>query len=174
MKTIDIKGKEYVPVTERILYFNKHYPEWRIITEIVKLEDGFVLMKASVLDADGKVLATAHAYEKESSSFINKTSFIENCETSAIGRVLGILGIGIDTSLASYEEVANAVKNQDQPKPPRKLPEEDVIILREYLESAGRDESEILKFYKIDNLNQLTRTNCRRLIDRLKEQGGNQ
>ena len=76
--------------------------------------------------------------------------------------------------LDAAEEVANAVKNQNQPKKPERLPEEDVIILREYLESAGRDESEILKFYRIDNLNQLARTNYRRLIDRLKEQGGNQ
>jgi hypothetical protein len=61
---------------------------------------------------DGVLVATAHAYEKEGSSFINKTSYIENCETSAVGRALGMYGIGIDTSLASADEVANAVTQQ--------------------------------------------------------------
>ena len=57
-----------------------------------------------------------YAQEKESSSFINKTSFIENCETSAVGRALGMCGFGIDTSIASYEEVQNAINNQGDKK----------------------------------------------------------
>ncbi len=68
-------------------------------------------MKAAVYD-NGSLLATGHAYEKETSSFINKTSFIENCETSAVGRALGMLGIGIDTSVCSAEELQNAIDNQ--------------------------------------------------------------
>ena len=62
--------------------------------------------------SNGNVLATGHASEKDGSSFINKTSALENAETSAVGRALGILGIGIDSSIASAEEVGNAVKNQ--------------------------------------------------------------
>ena len=65
---------------------------------------------------EGVLVATGHAYEKEASSFINKTSYIENCETSAIGRALGVYGIGIDASLASAEEVVNAVNNQESTK----------------------------------------------------------
>ena len=60
------------------------------------------------------------AYEKEGSTFINKTSYIENCETSAWGRALGNLGIGIDTSIASAEEVQNAVLNQSPKKSAKK------------------------------------------------------
>ena len=58
-------------------------------------------------------MATGLAQEKENSSFINKTSFVENCETSAWGRALGNLGIGIDTAVASAEEVKNAILNQE-------------------------------------------------------------
>jgi len=114
LKTIDIKGKEYVMVNERIMYFRNNM-EGQIITEILSNEDGVCIFKASIIVND-KVVATGHAYEKEGSTFINKTSYVENCETSAIGRALGILGIGIETSVASYEEVANAIKQQEQPE----------------------------------------------------------
>lgn len=115
--TVNLKGKEYVMVNDRILAFKKLYPSWAIVTELVKLSDGMCVIKAMVLDEDGNPKATGHAYEKEGSSFINKTSYIENCETSAVGRALGLLGIGIETSIASAEEVANAIKQQKEDKP---------------------------------------------------------
>ena len=111
LTSMDIKGKDYVLVNERIKAFRMLYPEGTIETQILDCTDGIVTMKA-VVSVDGKVLGTGHAQEKESSSYINKTSYIENCETSAVGRALGMLGIGIDTAVASYEEVANAVENQ--------------------------------------------------------------
>ena len=115
--TVNLKGKEYVMVNDRILAFKKLYPSWAIVTELVKLSDGMCVIKATILNEDGEEMATGHAYEKEGSSFINKTSYIENCETSAVGRALGLLGIGIETSIASAEEVANAIKQQKEDKP---------------------------------------------------------
>ena len=114
LKTIDIKGKEYVLVNERIKAFWKLYPNGRIVTDILSMENDMCVIRAKVFTdrEDNIPVATGTAYERESSSFINKTSYIENCETSAIGRALGILGIGIDTSVASYEEVENAIENQ--------------------------------------------------------------
>lgn len=112
MKTIDIKGKSYVEVNERIKYFRENYKGWSLTSEIVSLENGVCVIKATVKDENEIIKATGLAYEKEGSTFINKTSYIENCETSAWGRALGNLGIGIDTSIASAEEVQNAVLNQ--------------------------------------------------------------
>uniref|UniRef100_A0A6M3J1F2 Uncharacterized protein n=1 Tax=viral metagenome TaxID=1070528 RepID=A0A6M3J1F2_9ZZZZ len=114
MKTINIKGKEYVPVAERIKYFRaaEEYKNWRIITEIISMDEKRVVMKASVLNQDGIVISTGHAYEDYGSTFINKTSYLEVCETSASGRALGLLGIGIDESIAAAEEVVNAMLNQ--------------------------------------------------------------
>lgn len=112
LKTTDIKGKDYVEVNQRILAFRELYPEGCIETSIINLENGVVTMVARVSDANGKLLSTGTAQEKETSSFINKTSFIENCETSAVGRALGMLGIGIASSVASAEEVQNAILNQ--------------------------------------------------------------
>ena len=108
---VDIKGKSYSEVNQRIKAFRMLYPNGFIRTHIISNENGVVVMAAEV-GIDDKVLATGTAYEKEDSSFINKTSYIENCETSAVGRALGMLGIGIDVSVASYEEVANAINNQ--------------------------------------------------------------
>ena len=120
IKTTNIKGKEYAEVNQRIKAFRQLYPEGFIKTEILSNENGVVVMKASVgwYFADGSeiVLATGTAYEKETSSYINKTSYIENCETSAVGRALGMIGFGIDTSVASAEEVENAINNQEQIK----------------------------------------------------------
>jgi hypothetical protein len=115
--TVNLKGKEYVMVNDRILAFRKLYPTWAIVTELVKFSEGICIVKATVLDEDGNPKASGHAYEKEGSSFINKTSYLENCETSAVGRALGFLGIGIETSIASAEEVANAIKQQKEDKP---------------------------------------------------------
>ena len=112
--TTDIKGKDYAEVNQRIKAFRMVYPTGGLPTEIIKLEDGIVVMKCSVYDEEGNLLATGTAYEKENSTFINKTSYIENCETSAVGRALGMAGFGIDTSVASADEVRNAITNQEE------------------------------------------------------------
>ena len=116
MKTVDIKGKAYVEVNERIKYFRENYKGWSLESDLLSLDNGVCVIKATIRDENGIVKANGLAYEKENSTFINKTSYIENCETSAWGRALGNLGIGIDTSIASAEEVINAVNNQPKPK----------------------------------------------------------
>lgn len=111
IRTTDIKGKEYAEVNQRIKAFRMVYPMGTINTEMISCQDGVAIFRAEVAN-DGIILGSGTAYEKENSSFINKTSYIENCETSAVGRALGMAGFGIDTSVASYEEVANAMENQ--------------------------------------------------------------
>lgn len=114
LKTINIKGKEYVEVNERLIFFRKNYKNHALLTEVIDKTDDTILIKASVKNEEGITVATGHAEEVKGSTFINKTSYVENCETSAIGRCLGSLGIGIDNSVASFEEVANAVKQQQK------------------------------------------------------------
>lgn len=120
IKTTDVKGKEYAEVNQRIKAFRSLLPNGSIETEIISVENGVVIMKAVVKNEEGNIIGIGHAYEKENSTFINKTSYIENCETSAVGRALGMCGFGIETSIASYEEVTNAIKNQEeQPSKPK-------------------------------------------------------
>lgn len=112
LQTVNIKGKEYVQVTERVKAFRQLCPEGSLTTEIVHFGDGMILMKATITDEDGRVLATGHAMEKEESSYINKTSYVENCETSAWGRALAAMNLGIDASMCSADELVNAISNQ--------------------------------------------------------------
>ena len=114
--TTDVKGKQYAEVNQRVKAFRMLYPKGSIATNIERLENGVVVMSCEVKDDEGKLLGKAFAYEKENSTFINKTSFIENCCTSATGRALAYCGIGIDTSIASKEEVENAIEQQEQQK----------------------------------------------------------
>ena len=117
LETVNIKGKEYVTVNERIKAFRQNFAGWSLETEIVELTDERCVMKAVIKDDKGDIKATGTAYELANSTYINKTSYVENCETSAWGRALGNLGIGVDTSIASAEEVQNAVNNQNEPFP---------------------------------------------------------
>ena len=113
MEKIQIQGKDYITVNERVKEFRKLHPQGQILTQIMANDDGQILFQAKII-VDGVLVSTGHAYEKEGSSFINKTSHVENSETSAIGRALGLYGIGIDTSLESADEVANAVTQQKE------------------------------------------------------------
>lgn len=115
MKRTPIKGKNYATVPARVAAFREMCPMGSITTQIIKLEDGIVTMMTTVKDETGLVLSTGLAQEKENSTYINKTSYIENCETSAVGRALGMLGIGSDADIATAEEVANAINSQQSP-----------------------------------------------------------
>lgn len=171
LKTVDIKGKDYVQVNYRILAFRELFPMGTITTEILDLdmEKGFALMKSTAQDGDGKILGTGLAYEEKASSYINKTSFIENCETSAVGRALAMLGIGVDSSLCSAEELVNAVTNQEkkptkktkaeEPEPQNaedvgkmKIPELKVKALEGKCKSEGVPVEKICTLYKVKTL----------------------
>jgi len=118
MKAVNIKGKQYITVNERLLHFRKQaiFKGWRIVEELVELNDKEGVFKVSILDKENNLISSAHAQEYRDSSYINKTSFVENGFTSALGRALGYLGIGIDVSIATADEMVNAIKNQSKPK----------------------------------------------------------
>lgn len=151
IQTTDVKGKEYAEVNQRIKAFRSICPNGCIETCLVSNANGVCVFSAVVRDENCKVLGTGHAYEKENSSFINKTSYIENCETSAVGRALGMCGIGIDVSLASYEDVANAIKQQEE-KPTK----ENLETLRALAKEKGVSDDKLLKKYKINDFSEMS------------------
>ena len=156
------------------------YPTGYIITSMESNNDGICIFKAQVgyyiphctVSEDDKarkyqdsynekvVLATGTAYEKENSTIINKTSYIENCETSAVGRALGMAGFGIDTSVASAEEVQNAIAQQTEPV---------TLDQIEKIKGYVKDEEAMLKYYKIKDIKELTKEQATKLIARYEK-----
>ena len=118
MKSVNIKGKEYITVNERLIYFRSKptYKGWKIIEELVSLDAKEGVFKVTIFNSENHQVVNANAQEYRDSSYINKTSFVENGFTSALGRALGYLGIGIDTAIASADEVETAVNNQSEDK----------------------------------------------------------
>ena len=152
IKTTDIRGKQYAEVNQRIKAFRMLCPNGCISTEIISNQDGVVIMKASVFDEEGKLLGTGTAYEKEGSSNINKTSYIENCETSACGRALAMLGLGIDLSVASFEEVSNAIEQQDAYPDKKKM----LQIVEKHYPKDSEALQKLLDCFKADSIDKLT------------------
>lgn len=167
IKTTKVKNKDYAEVPQRVKAFRKLYPMGRIETDILSLENGICVMKASAWTKDENgadmLLATGTAYEKESSSYINKTSYIENCETSAIGRALGFCGLGIDVSIASKEEVENAINNQNKMQDEyteevakTKVSDTHVRRLNKAIETTSMTKEKLLEIYQVKELEDFT------------------
>jgi hypothetical protein len=126
MKTVNIKGREYVPVNERLKEFRKSFPKYSLRTELVAVNETSALVKAVIRDENDRIIAegTAHERVDQKGSLVNSTSHVENAETSAWGRALGNFGIGIDASVATADEVANAVARQAKAEKPTVPPPE--------------------------------------------------
>ena len=131
MKTIEIKGRPYITVIERLKEFHKLFPDRTIIPEIIQVDPDWIVMKATIYGEDGRVFAVGHASERREGN-INKTSYVENCETSAVGRALGLMGIGLTDDIASADEIALA----RDPEP------DQIAAIEKLLESSTLDEKQ--------------------------------
>ena len=133
---VNIHGKEYHTVAERVHAFRDSNPDLTIETDIVRWEGDDVVVKASISD-NGKLLATGLAHEVRGSTNINRTSHVENCETSAIGRCLAAFGLG-GTEYATADEVANAITQQNSGPSEKEINElliENTQTMLKYAES---------------------------------------
>lgn len=166
INTTEIKGKDYAEVNQRVKAFRFVYPRGTIKTntQITGQEDSrLCLVEARVYDDLGNLLADGIAEEKEGSTFINKTSFIENAQTSAVGRALGFAGFGIDTSIASKEEVENAVNNQEA-----SATEKQIDLIKRLATSKEAWLVNYLKRENINSINDMTVNQASALIEVLK------
>ena len=112
---VKIHGKEYKTVALRVAEFRAAHPDYTIETELIEANDVLVIMKATISSC-GVVIATGYAEEVRAASKINSTSALENAESSAVGRALAFFGLG-GTEIASADEVANAIQQQNDATP---------------------------------------------------------
>lgn len=110
IETIQLGAKGYAQVNERIKAYRKVYPTGSIKTEIEEIRDDYVRIRTIITDEEDNIIATGTASEcltgDSKKDRINMTSMIENCETSSVGRALGFAGFGVDTAVASAEDIA--------------------------------------------------------------------
>ncbi|MFL6209500.1 MAG: hypothetical protein ACJ74W_11655 [Pyrinomonadaceae bacterium] len=106
--------EDYVPVAERLEKFYERFPDGRVITSIVQhdIDTGFILMRAEVYRNadDAQPAATGHAFEVRSEGYVQKTSYVEVCETSSVGRALALLGFEVKRGIASREEIEKPLR----------------------------------------------------------------
>lgn len=112
LPSINLKGKEYVLVSERVKFFNDNYLNGQIRTEMVAaFENGLFAVKATVwpdYEANANLYFNGHSAAKLGGSGANQNAALENAETSAIGRALGAMGIGVIDAIASADEMYKA------------------------------------------------------------------
>ena len=178
---VDIHGKQYKTVVLRVNEFRdicNIKDGWGVETCIIELNDKWACVKASITNPEGKVVGTGHGVEFwEGSNKINKTSALENAETSAIGRALAAIGLGGE-EYASADEVLNAIKTQKtmeekEPEAPKADDEVDPDLLakateavirniKQLTEKMGEDEYRIwhsrmlTNYYKAESIKEMT------------------
>jgi len=112
-KTVSIFGKSYATVALRLAIARRNLgTSLDIVTKVIHHDDKQILMQADIF-IDGKHVSTGTAHEIRATTRINQTSYVENCETSAIGRALAMCGM-IDDQVASAEEVSLAIESSDK------------------------------------------------------------
>ena len=127
LEGISIHGKKYHTVAERVNVFRKHFTDWSIDTAILNNDlaeamQSIVVMKAVIRTPTGRTVASGLASEVVGSSSVNKTSALETCETSAIGRALAFFGFA-GTEIASANEVEIAKEQQSDERIARNVAE---------------------------------------------------
>lgn len=159
LPTIDIKGKQYVLVKDRVIAFNEKYPQGSIKTKLVAYKAGTVIIRATVIPDVSKPERKFVDYAQETigEGNINKASALENCSTSAVGRALAYMGIGVVDSIASADEMnkAGAVAGKATPKQVVALRNMVVGFSNGNITKESADKA-IMEIAKIDNLNELS------------------
>jgi len=147
----------YATVSSRIKAFRMCYPDGFIKTSVEPQDESSVIARAEVgyyaEDGSERLLGAGTALESKDSSYINKTSHVENAETSAVGRALGMAGFGIDTDVASAEEVLNAQLNGSASD---LIDATTVRALEARCKADGVDIAQLCALYKVKSLAELT------------------
>jgi hypothetical protein len=131
----DIKGKQYLEVKWRIVWFREERPAWTIDTDLLTVTQTSALAKATVRDENGRIIVTSHKFEDKQGF----PDFIEKAETGAIGRALALIGYGTQFCADEFDEgnrladspaerpvIVNHALKISEPKP-NVIPQEEAV-----------------------------------------------
>lgn len=149
LSTINIKGKQYVTVNERLKYFREKCKGYALVSELVDVNDKTALIRAVVKNEKGEIVATGTSFERADNkrSLVNSTSHVENCETSAWGRALGNFGIGIDSSVASADEVQHA---EAKPAYDDSASEDEINQIMALCEDTKTEQVKLYRYFQVN------------------------
>jgi hypothetical protein len=102
---LNLRGREYLEVKYRLVWFREDHPDWSIETELANVTDVSAYAKALVRDEKGRTIATSHKFE----SIQGFPDFIEKAETGAIGRALALIGYGTQFCADELDEGSRIV-----------------------------------------------------------------
>jgi len=158
--TVDIKGKQYTTVKDRVMYFQDKFKDHALLSIPIKIDENIAIFEAQVVDPNGKIISNGFAYESSANGFINKVNHIENADTSAKGRALGFLGIGIVAGIATADDV----------KRTEEIPNEIADKIEVLQKNLNENEIyHLLAFHKVKKLSELTAEQVALALDQFKE-----
>ena len=165
---VKIGNNEYHTVAKRANDFrnDERFTGFALITDVKIMDDMKVVVQCVIRDSVDRIIATGHSEEFRQSSKVNRTSALENAETSAIGRALASLGIG-GTEFASANEVAEAINQQQLAKP------EQVAAIQQYMISGVVTAGQFLTSFGHSDPTRLFSVEAERIINaiNLAQQG---
>ena len=138
----------YETVAQRLVRWWVEYPEGRIITSIHHYDGSTIIMRAECFNNDDRLIATGYAEEVFGNSPVNKTSFLENCETSAIGRAISNSRIGHTGERASVTEMDKVNRINSTPKTDShgSASPKQIAFLKSLVRGKGWDDTQALEF----------------------------
>jgi len=168
----------YETVAQRLVRWWTEYPDGRIITSIHHYDGSTIIMRAECYNNDDRLIATGYAEEVFGNSPVNKTSFLENCETSAIGRAISNSRIGHTGERASSTEMEKVNRVNSEPARPNthgSATPKQIGFLKSLARGKGWDDLQLLdyihKLLQVDDaiVETLTAGQCSAVIDGLKK-----
>jgi hypothetical protein len=112
---LNLRGREYLEVKYRIVWFREDHPDWSIETEMMNVTETEAYARAIIRDEQGRIIATSHKFE----NIKGFPDFIEKAETGAIGRALALIGYGTQFCADELDEGQRIVDSPVEPKPPQ-------------------------------------------------------
>lgn len=115
---LNLRGKDYLEVKYRIVWFREDHPVWTIETELLSVTEASACARAAIRDEQGRIIATSHKFENKQGF----PDFIEKAETGAIGRALALIGYGTQFCADELDEGERLVDSPTSRKPEGKNP----------------------------------------------------